>query len=914
MKPSANPLFTVVLLLCVLSATVRAEAARPKKKAKTPAVEAVSAADTMQGCAGKVTGRFIDYYARGIQEKLYLQLDKPYYCSGDTVWLKGYLLNAFTHKDNMPDKYIYVELADRSGRTLIRRIKICRDEHGFHGMIPLDARLAAGDYILRAYSRWMTNWDEGLFFSRPLTVANPVDTRIISRVTYEKLPDGQVRANVNLRNAAREPLKNTYVDIGLDIGQNPDDDMKTKGRRTDREGSFSVTFKPLRQNGSIRMQVEDPNAPEEGLTLFLPDFGNDFDVQFFPEGGPLLAGQVQRIAFKAIGSNGLSVEVTGEVCDSEGQPVQMIESRHKGMGVFGLIAEPGKTYHARLRSGEGIEKRFDLPAVSAQGYALTAARSGESIVCDVFCPSGQSPAQLALVIQAHGRIAAVRQIEPGQPVRIPYAGAPEGIVHLTLIDRDNLSPLSERLMFIPRKNKIRVSITPDQPSYDSRQAARLNILVTDSTGQPMPGGTFAVSVTDRTAVERDPLPGDIYSYLMLSSEVKGHVEEPGYYFMDDSPERLHNLDLLLMTQGWSRFEISDILAGRLTPPAILPEQTQDIEGEILNFFGGPRNKATATLLSPQLGHLEVIELSETHRFRFVDLDFPDGTTFSVQASKNSGGKFGMQIEIKPDSFPALTRPLPAVRTADLSKSALPDKFLSQSRERYFLEGGMQIVNLEAVRVTGRVADNHLHGAFPDWSLKSEEIENALAPDIFTLLMNIPKISVDQINGTVKTLSGQPLVFYLEEFEIPIEQVKMLLISNIARIDVVIGAMAVPIMGMAALESGAIVISVKDKNNLYGAKPDPLSITKVRPLGYQARQVFYQPAYDLNDVWARKVLDLRTTVLWDPRLTASQEGTAHTWFFTSDAETVYDIILEGVAADGSICRTQTTVRNTNPKHK
>lgn len=120
-----------------------------------------------------ITDSFVNYYKKGIDEKLYIQCDKPYYSAGEKIWLKGYLRNAITHRPLELSNYIFVELTDREGE-LVSRVKVLRDSTGFSGYLSLAAEMDEGDYTLRGYTRWMTNKDEEFFFTKNIKVISPV--------------------------------------------------------------------------------------------------------------------------------------------------------------------------------------------------------------------------------------------------------------------------------------------------------------------------------------------------------------------------------------------------------------------------------------------------------------------------------------------------------------------------------------------------------------------------------------------------------------------------------------------------------------------------------------------------------------------------------------------------------------------
>lgn len=120
--------------------------------------------------------KFIDTYKKGVPEKLYLQLDKPYYCAGETIWFKGYLLNAVTLSYPRPTRFIYVELVDKRD-SVRRRIKVIENWNGFHNNLNLPRNLPSGHYLLRGYTQWMQNEDEAFFFKKVIPDRQSGSTR-----------------------------------------------------------------------------------------------------------------------------------------------------------------------------------------------------------------------------------------------------------------------------------------------------------------------------------------------------------------------------------------------------------------------------------------------------------------------------------------------------------------------------------------------------------------------------------------------------------------------------------------------------------------------------------------------------------------------------------------------------------------
>ncbi len=863
-----------------------------KQEQAAPAPK-ISAADTMNSFRGKVAGRFMDLMDRGINEKVYMQFDKPYYSAGDTIWFKGYLVNAVTNVPKMPSNYIYVELLDHSS-TLLQRMKIKADEWGFHNGIGLDPKMPAGDYVIRAYTQWMRNESDSFYFSRPVRVANPSSMDFYAGVTYKKIDDKKVAATMTIYKGPY-PITGQQVLCKVKVG-GKESDVYAK---SDAKGSFSVPFNITTGRNSISIEVDTGDPEIYKASFRLPDYTTDFDLKFFPEGGPLLAATMQRTAFKAVGVNGLSVEVTGKVYNAQDEEVGAINSVHNGMGYISvMVPSAGERFYAVVRSNEGLEKRFDLPQAVETGYALKIMSLRDRIVCDVAFTPGAPADSLGIVAHAHGRILFAQDYVPGQPKLLSTAGLPAGIISFTLVHKRTLEPLSQRVAFIPELRKPSVAILPDKPSYGKRERAEVKLTLADASGAPVTGGSFAVSVTDMNTVKWDTLAGNINSYLLLTSDLKGYIEDPGEYFRDDSPERAAKLDLLMMTQGWTRFEMSELLAGTLKPYTFGHEESQMISGKVTGFFGGVVNGADLAIFAPKAGYIDRVPLDNKLYFHLTGLSFPEKTQFALQALTKGGVKRSLSLDVDPETFPGLNAPIPALRPSEAAEK-LPEAFLNQSRKRYayYYEDGMRVLDLATVTVTEKKQNSGLlFGVESSKTITAEQInEKYLGMTAMEMIRELyPRVA--RIHG---------FKAYIEDFPAEGDQLQQTYAEQIEKIDIVDG----PDVLMLGLDNpDGVVVLIELKNGMNQGRVPLSSLVVVNPLGYKKPTDFYQPHYEVDSVRLKeKSIDARSTLLWEPRIKPAADGTASVWFYTADDPTTYQIILEGITEKGEICRAAATVQ-------
>ena len=215
--------------------------------------------------------------------------------------------------------------------------------------------------------------------------------------------------------------------------------MEDKGKRkTDENGLISISLPDLKPAATRQIIVEfdDPQYIYK-KTFYLPSFTKDFDIKFFPEGGALLAVPHQNIAFKAQGADGLSKEIEGFLFNSQGDTLTVFRSEHDGMGVFTLNPSDGNSYYVIAKSGDGISKRFNLPAVEQQGITLSMTHYKKEIRYEIQKTSTTEwPERLFLIAHTRGKLAILQPINANRPFgRMNDSLFHVGITHFMLIDQ-----------------------------------------------------------------------------------------------------------------------------------------------------------------------------------------------------------------------------------------------------------------------------------------------------------------------------------------------------------------------------------------------------------------------------------------------------------------------------------------------
>lgn len=832
------------------------------------------------------------------KEKLYLHLDKPFYGAGEKIWFKGYLVNATTHQDNSQSNFIITELINRSD-SIVERKKIRRDSLGFHNAFTLPATLPAGDYYLRGYSNWMLNEDPDFFFSRNIKIGNSIDNTIVSSIEYQQEDDTHYTAKIKFTSNVQAVFENTTIKyLYLENGK-----IKNKGKKkTNENGWISISLPDLKSPAVRRIEVEfdDPQYIYK-RTFHLPVFTNDFDVKFFPEGGALLSIPHQNVAFKAQGADGFSKEVEGFLFNSKGDTLTNFRSEHNGMGIFTMNPVNNETYYVTVRTNDSITKRFDLPAIEPKGISIAMSHYKQEIRYEIQkTEATEWPQKLFLLAHTRGKLAILQPINPKRTFgKMNDSLFTEGITHFMLIDEQG-NALSERLIFVPDHKPNQWQITADQPTYGKREKVSLQIAAKDNEGNPVEG-TFSVSITDRKSIQPDSLADNILSNLLLTSDLKGYVEDPAYYFLNQDARTLRSIDYLMMTHGWRRHKMENVLRTPSLNFTNYIEKGQTISGRIMGFFGANVKKGPICVLAPKYNIIATTETDEKGQF-IVNTSFRDSTTFLVQA-RTKKGFAGVDILMDPPQYPVATHKAPYFNGA----ATFMEDYLMNTRDQYYMEGGMRVYNLKEVTVTAkreRPSSKSIYtGGINTYTVEEDRLQG-YGQTAFDAASRLPSVTITNGSEIHIRNNSEPAIIVIDDivYEDASDILKDIQVSDMSSISLLRGADAV-ILGPRA-SGGAVVITLKDPRNLP-ARPAQGIITYT-PLGYSESVEFYHPTYDTPEKKNAQRSDFRSTVYWNPELRLDAEGKATIEYYTPDSTAPEDIIIEGVDKNGKVCRILQTI--------
>ena len=833
-------------------------------------------------------------------EKVYLHTDKPYYITGEKIFFRAFLLDAFSNIPTIDQsRYVYVELINPVD-SVVKRLKIRPDEDNlFHGAISLPEELTQGVYKIRAYTQYMRNQGESSFFSKYVRISDPQILSVQTQTDFQFTGDRRINAGLRFIDAKTQKV---ILPSSVILRFNQE---KSFTGRPDKEGWIRFRLNApssATKRGLYVELIESSRVFSQYIQIPYPE--EDFDVSFYPEGGHLIAGQSSTVAFKALHNNGTPLDIEGEVVDSKGDIVVEFKTFYDGMGDFFINPLPDEHYQAVCRSGDRT-LRFDLPEVRTNTFALKTLIRDNKLWVAVNKYDPVSYPELYLLIHSGGKIVYAKAWDTSQEY-IPFDALvfPSGINHIVLLTKD-LQVVSERLVFLLNNDSGMAAFQTPKDTYRKREQIRAEIQLKDEQELPLKGN-FSIAVTNDREVITDTASG-ILSAILLRSELRGSIENPEYYFQKGNKDAALAADLLMKTHGWTRYAIPEVVRGKLSYPSIPFEESQTISGTVKSgLFSKQAKNFRISLITPNARYFDTTETDEAGYYAFRNLEFQDSVKFVIQALNSWGtGRQSTELFVDEDSFPKID----AAWIEPLFQEENPAflDYVTKADRHYVYENGMRMINLPEIQVIGSLKNNNKYQSAyysaPDYSFSTEDIENDGGTDIIDLLSRIPGVVIDGNSIQIRMMSkSSPLVVIddmpviLEEGESVMDVLLPISLNDVGQLDVIKDGAKLLVFGQSS-DGGVIVIYTKKGE--ARKLPPSYNIKSLMPLGYQAPVEFYSPRYDSRENPVLSKPDFRTTIYWKPNVLTDDEGKAKLDFYTADDPSTYSVIIEGVSDAGRL---------------
>jgi alpha-2-macroglobulin-like protein len=521
------------------------------------------------------------YFDASRQQRIYLQVDKPLYKPGETIWLRAWDLKA-RDLSGFGAHVALVQLISPKGAAVVE--KRYRQDQGFVAAdIDLPPEVNGGEYTLRFHA------PDGVVAERPLIVSRYEPPRLKKKLEFARKAYGEndvVTATFELKRPTGEPLANHPITALLRLDG---EELPRVETTTNAEGGALVKVQlPAKiavGDGLLTILVEDGGVTES-IGKAVPIIMKRMQLSFFPEGGALVTGLPSRVYFEAKTPLGKPADVRGEIVDDQGQVVTTFESYKEGLGRFVLSPAVGRTYSARITKPEGIIDTIILPEAKEDGCVLRTFDDVDgqrgAVVAGVTCTSDQEVAVVATV-RDNLLDAAGLAVTRGKQAVVELKGKDGmqdamGVARISVLSSTR-QPLAERLFFMNRRARLGVKVKPLKDKHGPRDQVALQVTTTNPDGTPVPA-ELAMAVVDDTVISfADDKTGHMLARLYLEPELPGKVEEPNLFFDLTDDKSALALELLMGTRGWRTFAWADAFSA----------------GERFARGGGRKNAAVDTL-------------------------------------------------------------------------------------------------------------------------------------------------------------------------------------------------------------------------------------------------------------------------------------------------------------------------------
>jgi hypothetical protein len=638
-----------------------------------------------------------------------------------------------------------------------------------------------------------------------------------------------------------------------------------------------------------------------------------YQLQFFPEGGDLVNGVNSRAAFKANTQFGIPFDISGNIIDHTGNKITSFTSVHDGMGYFNLTPLAGETYTAIWKDRKGIKHETILPEAKKEGVVLSIDNSNDQLIYSLSRPDSVGDAFKSYFVVAQMQqqfmYSATINMRGKEIIHAPILtdSLPDGILQLTVFNADTI-PVAERIVFINHGNYY---FNTDLHAVEKDLTKRgRNVLQIDVGGELKTN--LSIAVTDAELNTSSKNEENIFSSLLLSSDIKGYVYNPAYYFSSDEDSVKQQLDLVMMTNGWRRFKWKDLLAGNWPTIKYQPEGVITIKGKVYGLSKyqlGGKELILFIKTNNAVSQGYIVPVTREGDFKLSDQLFYDTAHLYYQFNNDknktltSAASFSIfdpfiNSPVRPQDWQ--TNVSPAYPDSNTLK-----KNRSEINPNSFLQNGGKV--LESVTVKTRIKtpeekmdDEYTSGFFKGgqsrtFILSTDPASTAYRDVLSYLVGKVAGLQISVSGGSATaTWRGSNPIFFMDETNTELNALQSIPMSDIAMIKVFEPPFFGGISGGAG---GAIAVYTKKGSSDYSSVKG-LDYSTVS--GYSTIKEFYSPDYtQTNDITQP---DHRTTLYWNPFILMGNKDRRITIpFYNNDNCKKIKVIIEGINEAGQLTR-------------
>ena len=618
-----------------------------------------------------------------------------------------------------------------------------------------------------------------------------------------------------------------------------------------------------------------------------------YDVQFFPEGGRLVKGIPGKVAFRMVDQSGHGVGGTGVIVDNYGGIVAEFKPLKFGIGTFSFKPVGTNTYKAVIKIGDTTITR-ELPPAMDQGYVLQVdAASGSQL--DIKVSTNVPVQNVYLFIHTRNSLRIMEKltlINGNAEFVVDKNKFGEGISHITVFDSEGV-PQCERLFFLPPKQELVIQPVLNQQELSSRKSVHITVNSMDELRAPV-AADMSVSIyrVDSLQFLQD---NTIGNYFWLTSELKGNIESPEYYFSDKSAEVREALDNLMLTHGWRRFTWQNILNGVKPVYHFVPEyKGHIIYGNVTNNKTGLAATNVMTYVSVPGSRVQlypaISDSSGNVRFYAQDFYGPNEIVLQTQGTGDTTYKFQV---LSPFSDKFSNENFPSLQLSEKVRNLLSDYNVGTQVQNNF--NGEKLKHffapfIDTAAFFGKPDAQYLLDNYTRFTT----MEEVLREYVYEVLVRRQKDNFRLIvaDGDNHIFLDDPLTLF--------NGVPVFDPNKIIRYDP-LSVKKIEIIKRKYIYGPSVFNGIV---NFVTYSPDPSMLSDLSPMimeyeGLQYQREFYSPVYDTQEQTSSRLPDFRNVLYWSPNVQTNTQGRTEFNFFTSDLKGKYVAIIQGMDRSGRV---------------
>lgn len=627
----------------------------------------------------------------------------------------------------------------------------------------------------------------------------------------------------------------------------------------------------------------DPQIPQQQM----------YEVGFFPEGGNLVQDIESKLAFKIIDRSGKGVNGNGIVLNQNNDTIARFKSLKFGIGHFLFTPRGGNNYKALISINDTLVVH-NLPVARQQGYVMNVSKEGESKLRVTVSTNVPSSNTVSLLIHTRQKVKLSEEklLNKGTATFVlDIAKLGEGISHLTVFDGSK-QPVCERLYFVRPANKLVIEPGISQQQFTSRSKVAIQVISKDESGSRVPAD-LSISVYRAEATPSYETM-DISNYLWLTSDLKGNIESPGYYFSAEGSEVQDAADNLMLTHGWRRFVWKDIINKTTSRPGFVPEfRGHIINAKVTNTRTGLPAPGVITYLSVPGERIQLYSAKSDAdgKLSFYTRDFYGPNEILLQTDNRTDSIYRIEV-ISPFSEQNSSTALPPFQLPAAMKDPLVDQSVSVQVQNVFSGDSLKQFHnpdIDSVAFYGTPDNTYLLDNYVRFST----MEEVLREYVLEVLVRRQKENFRLIMSgglETKAFMDNPITLFNG---VPVFETNRIMQYDplkVRKIEVV----------RSRYFYGPMMLNGIVNFTTY--QPDPAMISGLNAVvfdyeGLQFTREFYSPVYITPEQVSSRLPDFRNQLFWAPDIRTDVNGKSELSFYTSDQKGEYIIVVQGMSADG-----------------